>query len=89
MKVVVKSSYERDIKKIKDAKLARRAVKVIDTLIKSNNLFDIKNIKKLKSERECYRVRLGSYRMTLEVEDSVVYVMRFLRRDENTYKNFP
>lgn len=89
MKVVIKSSYERDIKKIKDAKLARRAVKVIDTLIKSNNLFDIKNIKKLKSERECYRVRLGSYRMTLEVEDDTVYVIRFLYRDDNTYNKFP
>ena len=51
MKVVIKSSYERDIRKIKNAKLARKAVEIIEALIESDNLFNIRAIKKLRSER--------------------------------------
>ena len=39
-------------------------------------------------ERQCYRIRVGDYRVGIEVEDGVAILLRFGHR-RDIYRSFP
>ncbi|WP_373513921.1 type II toxin-antitoxin system RelE/ParE family toxin [Persicitalea sp.] len=49
---------------------------------------DIKNLKKLKGAHNCYRIRVGEYRIGVIIEGHTVEIIRFLSR-KNVYDQFP
>jgi len=61
---------------------------VIDEVKKAGNTQQISNLKKLKGYEIFYRIKLGDYRIGIEiVEDEIIFV-RFLHRRE-VYRFFP
>jgi hypothetical protein len=60
MKVSVQSSFEKDILKIKDKKLAQQLNKAIGTFGTCKSISEIPNLKKIKSKGGYYRLRLGN-----------------------------
>ncbi len=88
MKVEFKSSFAKDLRKIKDAELRAQVGEIIQLIERAQNLQNIENIKKLKGGAQYYRIRIGDYRMGLAVHDDVVTFVRFLHR-KDIYRYFP
>ncbi len=88
MKVKFESSFEKDLKLIKDRKLLNKLKSVIIECKNSDKLLDIKNLQKLKGYNTFYRIRIGNYRLGIEVEKDTLIFTRFLHR-KDIYKFFP
>ena len=88
MNVSVLKSFEKDISKIKDAKIAIQILDVIQNLETCNSLIEINNIKKLKAKGDYYRIRIGNYRLGLKLENNSLSIIRCLYR-KDIYKYFP
>jgi mRNA interferase RelE/StbE len=83
-----KTSFVRDLKKVKDKKLKVRVREVIEVVEQAHSLQEIENVKKLKGSDRYYRVRIGDYRIGLAVEKDVVTFVRLLHR-KDVYRYFP
>ena len=53
-----------------------------------NTLSEIKNLKKMQGFLNCYRIKIGDYRIGLYFENNIVELVRLAHRKE-IYKLFP
>jgi mRNA interferase RelE/StbE len=68
-----KKSFAKDLKKNAQAtELRSRIRKIIQEVSDAENVFDIKNLKKLRAVDDYYRIRLGDYRIGLKIEHGTV-----------------
>jgi mRNA interferase RelE/StbE len=88
MIVRIDKRFEKDTDKINDKNLLYNLADCIEILIKADNIKTIKNIKKLKGSNFFYRIRLGDYRIGLEIKNETIELIRFLHR-KDIYKYFP
>ena len=88
MKVEVQKSFEKDIEKITDKKLAVRINAVIRELENCKALSEIRNIKKMKARGSYYRIRLGDFRLGLRQDANTLTLLRFMHR-KDIYTYFP
>ncbi|MCB9426931.1 MAG: plasmid stabilization protein [Flavobacteriales bacterium] len=88
MKVVFLRSFLKDIKKIKDPKIARKIEQLLIDLQQVDSLDEIKDIKKMSGYSIAYRIKIGNYRLGMFKENGQVELARFLKR-EDIYKVFP
>lgn len=88
MKIDVKTSYGRDLKKIKDKALLQEVKVAVEEVEQAASLHLIKNLKQLRGGSNCYRIQVGDYRIGLKIEDGTVCFVRFLHRKE-IYRYFP
>jgi mRNA interferase RelE/StbE len=88
MNVVFTKQFEKDIRKILDKGLAHKVEEAILEIKRANNLIEIHNLKKLAGYKNCYRIRIGEYRLGLFVNKNIVEISRFLNRKE-IYRYFP
>ena len=61
---------------------------IIESLRKAKLLSDVSGIKMLKGYKDCYRIRIGNYRLGLQLDDKVVWLARLMDRKE-IYRYFP
>ena len=88
MKTEYKSSFVKDLKKVKSGDVKQRLLKVMEQVENCQNLLEIENVKKLHGAKDYYRIRIGEFRVGLKVEDNVVIFIRFLDR-KDIYRYFP
>ncbi|MCA0363917.1 MAG: type II toxin-antitoxin system RelE/ParE family toxin [Bacteroidetes bacterium] len=88
MKVKIDTSFERDVKKIKDILILKKLGNLITSCINAGQLQDINNCKKLNGFKNYYRIRLNDYRIGLRVENEELIFERILHRKE-IYRFFP
>lgn len=88
MDVRFETSFEKDLKKVKDKKLLKRVREAIDEVKKAQDLGDVKSLSKLKGYKTFYRIRLGDYRIGLDVAEDKVIFTRILHR-KDIYRYFP
>jgi len=82
------TSFEKDLKKVKDKNLLKRVRETIDEVKKAQDLGDVKSLSKLKGYKTFYRIRLGDYRIGLDVAEDKVIFTRILHR-KDIYRYFP
>ncbi len=87
MKVRFKASFARDLRALKDKAALERVKELITKVESAQSLGDVPNLKKLRGG-ECYRVRIGDYRVGLTMEEGAVVFVRVLHRRE-VYRYFP
>lgn len=88
MKIRFEESFEKDLKKVKEKNLLKRIKEVIDETKQAKDLSAIRSLKKLTGYETYYRVRIGDYRVGIEVvEDEVIFVRILPRKD--IYRYFP
>jgi mRNA interferase RelE/StbE len=88
VKVIFRPSFGRDLRKIKDAAILSRLEMLIEELEMAQSLQQIEHTKKLHTGTNCYRIRVGDYRIGLLLEeDEIIFVRCLNRRD--LYKFFP
>ena len=83
-----KESFEKDLRRIKNAKLLNHIKSVIEQVEEADGLSGVKNLKKLKGEDKYYRIRMGDYRIGLIIKNDCVAFVRCLNRKE-IYRYFP
>ena len=88
MKTLYEKSFARDLKKIKDKRLLKQVQKIIAQVESAASLQDIQNIKKLEGYQTYYRIRVGEYRIGIEVLEGQVIFVCFLNR-KDIYRYFP
>jgi mRNA interferase RelE/StbE len=81
-------SFLRDLRAIKDRALLTRIKEVIQTVEQAGTLQDLSHLKKLRGERNYYRIRIGDYRVGLKIEGQLATFIRILNRKE-IYRFFP
>ncbi|WP_373528766.1 type II toxin-antitoxin system RelE/ParE family toxin [Nostoc sp.] len=88
MNVEFKKSFEKDLSKIRNQTLQQRIQAVIEEVENAENLGGVNNIKKLKTDGDYYRIRIGDYRIGLTISDGVIVFVRALQR-KDIYRYFP
>jgi mRNA interferase RelE/StbE len=76
MKVEIDKSFKKDLKKLKNSSLNKNIAQLIETLSGIDSPKEISGIKKLKGEKHLYRVRIGEYRLGLEIMDDRLTLIR-------------
>ena len=88
MKVEFKSSFARDLKRIRGKILKDQIKEVIEQVEQAQGLDQIVNIKKLAGSDNYYRIKLANYRIGLILKDDSIIFVRFLHR-KDIYRYFP
>jgi len=89
VEVRFEASFERDLKKLKDKRLLKNVKDIIDDIKKAQNLDEISNLSKLKGYKTFYRIRLGDYRIGIDIiEEETIVFTRILHRPD-IYRYFP
>lgn len=89
MIVSFKKAFLKDLEKLNEEDVRKIKRIVFDSFPKATNLSELPNVKKLKGNSTFYRMRVGDYRIGLEVRspDQIVFYSVLHRKD--IYKNFP
>lgn len=90
MKIAFLRSFERDLKKLKkDRQTLSRIREAIEEVEAAGELHDLSSVKKLSGgSGDFYRIRVGDYRLGLELKGDEVVFVRCLHRRE-VYRYFP
>lgn len=88
MNVQFKSSFARDLKKIRNPELKRQVAQTILAVEQAKSLYEIAELKKLKGGERYYRIRIGDYRIGILMEQGMIIFVRFLHR-KDIYRQFP
>jgi mRNA interferase RelE/StbE len=88
MKVIVDTSFEKDLNKVSDKKLRNLIADCIEQIELVTKLSDIANCKKLKGSKNAYQIKIGNYRIGFLFENNNVDLIRFLHR-KDIYNFFP
>ncbi len=89
MKTEFRKSFAKDLKRqTGDKNLLSHVQKIILEVEAAGDIMKISSLKKLKAEGSYYRIRVGSYRIGLVIENDTVIFVRILNRGE-IYRYFP
>lgn len=88
MKVAFEANFARDLKRVRDKQLLQRVQQVIQGVKEAAMIDTVAGVKKMQGYDTFYRVRLGDYRIGIEVVDDQVIFVRFLHR-KDVYRYFP
>ena len=88
MKVDFKTSFVKDLKRVKDAAIRNRVRETIQSVEQAPDLREIKDLRKLRYGDRYYRIRIGDYRLGLILEGDTLIFVRFLHR-KDLYRYFP
>ena len=89
MQVEYRQLFLKDLKKLKKQPIYKRIFELaFETIPLADNLEVLSNIKAMKGYSNRYRIRIGDYRIGIEVQDDQVEMMRVLHRRE-FYRYFP
>jgi len=88
MIVSYRPSFHRDIKNITDKRLKTIIEQAVISVKTAKTPKEIPNLKKLKGHKISYRIKVGDYRIGVEIESDIVTFMAFGHR-KDIYKIFP
>jgi mRNA interferase RelE/StbE len=88
MEVKFAKPFEKDLKSISEKQVIIKVDEIIGLLRHTSSLQNIAGIKKLKGHKDCYRIRIGNYRLGLMAEGKTIWLARLLPR-KDIYKYFP
>ncbi|MDM8523323.1 type II toxin-antitoxin system RelE/ParE family toxin [Desulfococcaceae bacterium HSG8] len=89
MEVRYRKSFLRDLKKLKKHTVYSKIFELaFTTLSEADGLRNVTDVKPMRGYPDRYRIRIGNYRVGIEVHNDNVEVMRALHRRE-FYRYFP
>lgn len=89
MKFKIEKSFDRDVEWIKDKKLLRKLRAFLSSIENAGTMQEIPHVKKIEGYKSYYRVKIGDYRLGMEVvSNKEVILLRFLHR-KDIYRYFP
>jgi addiction module RelE/StbE family toxin len=89
LEVQYRQAFLKDLKQLKSSTSYQRIYDLAFTTLEViNTLEEISDIKAMRGYAGRYRIRIGDYRIGIEVNEDVIEVMRVLHRRE-FYNYFP
>lgn len=88
MKVYFDKSFHKALTKVADKSVLERTREIILTVESVNDLHQISNIKKLVGFKNFYRIRLGDYRIGVELKNGDLWFITIAHR-KDIYSQFP
>ncbi len=88
MNVEFRKSFTKDLKNVADKNVLKRVKEAIEAVENAETLTEISNRKKLKGEKNYFRLKIGDFRLGFAIENDTIIFVRFLPR-KDIYKNFP
>ncbi|MDD1413620.1 type II toxin-antitoxin system RelE/ParE family toxin [Dolichospermum sp. ST_con] len=89
MEVQYRQAFLKDLKQLKSSTSYQRIYELAFTTLENINLLEeIPDIKAMRGYNGRYRIRIGDYRIGIEVNGDIIEVMRVLHRRE-FYRYFP
>ncbi len=89
MKIIIEKSFVRDVDKIKDKKVLQSLIDCILQIESALTIGKLTHIKKIKGYSTFYRIKIGDYRLGVElVSGKEVILLRLLHR-KDIYRYFP
>ena len=89
MKLIFEKRFERDLKKIKDKYVLQELKEIMQKISEVKSLLELDiHIKRMRSNPNYWRIRIGDYRVGLEKEKDKLIFVRILHR-KDIYKYFP
>ena len=90
MKIRIDRSFDKDVDRIKDAKVIKKLHALISKIAAADDIQDLP-VKKIEGYTSFYRIRLGDYRLGFEArsdKDKEIVLIRILHR-KDIYRYFP
>ena len=89
MKLEIRRSFTRDIRRIRNQSLLNRIERKIAEMEAADAITEVSGLEKLTSSSGSdYRVRIGNYRLGVTIENEVAILVRFGHRSD-IYRRFP
>ena len=88
MKVVSTVSFNKDVARIKDKRVAGRIESVLKKLESVKSLSEVAGVKKMAGAQNAYRIRIGDYRLGFYLIHETIQLTIFANR-KDIYGNFP
>ncbi|RMG79779.1 MAG: type II toxin-antitoxin system RelE/ParE family toxin [Bacteroidetes bacterium] len=88
MEILFEEAFYKDLKKLNNKSLLKKIADIIEYAHKAETINEIPHIKKLRSNKNYFRIRIGDYRLGLEIVGNTVIFVRILHRKE-IYRYFP
>ena len=88
MKVIITKQFDKDVDKELSKAMKLKLADIIEELQKTNTLYSINDLKKLKGCKTAYRIKMGDYRIGFIFEQNTIKLSRVLNRKE-IYRYFP
>lgn len=89
MKVEFDKSFLKSLDKIKDPKILKKIEKIILSCETASQLTEIQGIKKLAGFSHYFRIRLGNYRIGIELQNALTIRFIIITHRKDIYKKFP
>lgn len=88
MEVKFSKPFEKDLKAISEKQVILKVDEIIRELQNTSSLQNLAGIKKLKGHKDCFRIRIGNYRLGLMAIGKTIWLARIMLR-KDIYKYFP
>jgi len=88
MQIELTRKFQKQVKECDDKRMIKKALSVIEAIVASDSMSEFPNLKKLTGYKNCFRIRLGSYRIGIMIIDKTVIFAAFDHRSD-IYKYFP
>jgi mRNA interferase RelE/StbE len=89
MDVVFDKSFSRGLDKISDKNLKQKIGNIISEIEIAEHIGQIHNLKKIAGFKSYYRIRIGDYRLGLELEKNSILRFILIAHRKDIYKLFP
>ena len=87
MEIIITKTFEKQLRLVPKY-IRESAIAVLEALETAKNVTEIKDLKKLIGYTNYYRIRIGNYRMGLQIINPKIIVVIILHRG-TVYKVFP
>lgn len=88
MRVLFRSSFGRDLKKIREPNILTQVRDAIENVESAASFLNVRNLEKMSGSSGYYRIRIGDYRIGIAVDGEAVEFVRCLHR-RDIYRYFP
>jgi mRNA interferase RelE/StbE len=88
MTIEITRKFQKQVEACMDSNIRIHVGMIIREVSTAFTLSEIRNLKKLKGSKNCFRIKLGSYRIGLTIRNNVVIFAAFDHRSD-IYKYFP
>ena len=89
MNVLFDTSFDKSVRKLKNPQLQRRVWDTVLMLEQAAALSDMPNVKKMEGSKTFYRLRIGHYRLGLELIAPDTLNLVIVAHRKEIYRYFP
>jgi mRNA interferase RelE/StbE len=83
------NSFSKSLDRLKDSEVKRKIEHIIIDFDNARIVTDIKNVKKLVGFKTYYRIRIGDYRLCIELKAGNIVRFIVIAHRKDIYKIFP